>query len=70
MTNLSSLNGTGQEQYQLLQEYVHKLEEAICYFRWPMTYAYADQRKNEEYFATSLQARDSYTHRLKQGKPK
>lgn len=49
---------------EMLQEYVHRLEHALCYFRFPAHYA---QRNNDEFFCTAIEAERSLIHRT-QGK--
>ena len=57
---LVDYDGTCEERYQMLQEYVHRLEEALCYFYKPTQYA---QMNNNEFFATAIEAAHAYNHR-------
>jgi hypothetical protein len=50
---------------QMLQEYVHRLEHALVFFRKPLAYAQAD---NDEFYATAIEAEDSLVRRMNKGR--
>lgn len=50
---------------EMLQEYVHRLEHALCYFRFPHHWAQMD---NDEFYATAIEAEMNHRYRSTRGK--
>ena len=65
MEALVDYDGTCEERYQHLQEYVHRLEEALCFYWQPMKYA---QSNTDEFYATAIEAAHAYNHRSRRPK--